>query len=234
MARIKLNSLLADLRGRFGSVVVSSNRSGFYVRVLKTPTNPRSTLQSSNRLNFGRLVYGWNLLSPADRALWATFAARADNERLDWFGDGYFPTARDQYISVNTLRIAAGLAITDTAPTTDRPAALPAMSGGIDATGAFTSYIDNDAAFDASIEYVHAAVSIATNPGRATPRLPFKYVGLNATSGTWPWEIQTALDGLYGYMAQSGTWWLALTPVSDVCRLGTTVYISAPMGEEYP
>lgn len=234
MARIKLNSLLADLRGRFGSVVVSSNKNGFYVKTLKTPTNPRTVLQSNHRLNFARLTYGWNLVSAPNKALWLTYSQRADNERLDWFGDPYYPDSRAQYISLNLMRIAAGLAVTDTPPTTDRPADLPDMLAGIDASGGFDSYVDNDAAFDASIIYVHLAVSIATNPGRETPPTPFKFVGINPVSGTWPWVIQTELDTLYGYMAQTGTWFMAISPVSDDCRLGTTLYISAPMGEEYP
>lgn len=235
MAKIKLNSLLADMRGRLGSVVFSSNGAGFYASPLKTPVQPNSSLQSATRNSFSRLVKSWNLLSVSDRASWTAYAAQADTARTDWFGDSYFPNARAQFISINTARLLAAEDINATAPTGSLPAALPAMAAGVDPDGsAFTSYIDNSAAFDASILAVHAAVSITASPGRGTPITPYRVLGINPVSGTWPWEIDALLTALYGVLQDTGSWWLALTPLSDEYRPGTTLYINAPMGEEYP
>ena len=235
MAKLKLNSLLADLRGRFGSVVISSNRAGFFIKTLRTPTNPRSFSQSLHRSLFSRLVSSWSTLTPAERDTWVTFAARADNERLDWFGDGYYPSARDQFISIGIMRALAGAVFEPEAPTSDRPAALPDMLAGIDPLESlFTSYIDHDAPFDGSIAYVHAAVSITANHGRITPPVPFRFLGIHAVTDTWPWDIQAAFTALYGPTTAAGYWFLDLTPVSADFRTGSTIRIRALLGEEYP
>jgi hypothetical protein len=235
MAKIKLNSLLADMRGRFGSLVISSNSSGHFLRVLKTPTQPNTPAQSAHRNTFSVLVKAWNQISQSDRDDWATYAARPDNERFDWFGDGYFPSSRAQFISLNILRIASAQVIAETPPTTDKPAALPTMSAGVDAAAtAFTSYIDNDADFDASIHLVSAYVSISSNPGRNSPVFPYLYLGFNLVSGTWPWEIQDALGDLYGIIRAQGNWFMRLVPVSSDYRYGTALYLNAPLGQETP
>ena len=235
MAKVKLNSLLADMRGRLGSVVFSSNAAGFHVRTLKTPSQPNTARQSAQRNLFSRLVGAWNLLSSTDRADWTTYAAQVDNVRADWFGDPYYPNARAQFVSINTARLQNADSITETPPAGALPSPLPSMGAGVDPSGAvFSSYIDALAAFDASILYVHAAVSLVSSPGRNTPISPLKFLGINPVSGTWPWEIDAALTTLFGPFPQTGSWWLALTPLSDEYRPGTTLFINAPIGEEYP
>lgn len=235
MAKIKLNSLLADLRGRLGSTVFSSNGSGFYAKPAAAPAQPNTSAQSLSRNRFSRLVSSWNLLTPAQRAGWTSYAAQVDNARTDWFGDTYYPNARAQFLIINTYRLLAGTTITDTAPTGALPAALPAMAAGVDPDGSgFTSYINHTAAFDASILAVHAAISITSSPGKNTPILPYKVLGINPAAGTWPWEIDGLLTTLYGYILDTGTWWLVLTPLSSEYRPGTPLYISALINSEYP
>lgn len=235
MAKVKLNSLLADLRGRLGSVVFSSNAAGYHCRVLKVPTRTPTAAQSAIRTRFSSLISAWNLLTPTERGLWTTYAAQVDNVRYDWFGDPYYPNARAQFLSINTARLQVGDSITATAPTGTLPAALPTMSAGIDPSGvAFTSYIDNDAAFDASIDMVHCAVSITNSPGRGTPILPYKYLATHETSDTWPFEIDDLLTALYGSLLVSGSWWLTLTPLSSEYRPGTATVLTAAIGEETP
>lgn len=233
MAKIKLNSLLADVRGRLGSVVFSSNAAGFHCRVLKAPSGSVSVLQNNQRTRFSRLVSSWNLLTPAERALWTTYAAQVDNVRYDWFGDPYYPNARAQFFSVNTARLLNGDTITATAPTGSVPAPLPAMGGGVDPSGvSFTSYVSNLAAFDASIMYVHIAISVTNSPGRSTPILPFRFVLIQPTASGWPVEIDAELSAIYGNIAQSGSWWFSLTPLSSEFRPGTVSLVSDEIGQE--
>lgn len=233
MAKIKLNSLLADVRGRLGSVVFSSNAAGFHCRVLKAPAASVSVLQNAQRTRFSQLISAWNLLTPAERALWTTYAAQVDNVRYDWFGDPYYPNARAQFISINTARLLNGDTITATAPTGSVPSPLPSMSGGVDPSGvSFTSYVDHMAAFDASITYVHVSVSITNSPGRGTPILPFRFVLIRPTASVWPVEIDTELKAIYGYVLNAGSWWLSLMPLSSEYRPGTVSFISAEIGQE--
>lgn len=235
MAKIKLSSLIADLRGRLGTLVVSSNGAGGYLKPLKIPVNPRSSKQTSARDMFARLCWSWSKLSASDRADWSTYAAQSDNTRYDWFGDPYLPSARAQFFSINTARLWAGESVAETPPTGALPAVLPSMGGGIDTIAAtFDSYISALAAFDASILWVHAALSVVSLTARTTPALPFRVIGIHATSGTWPWVVQSEVADITGSVPNNGSWWLALTPLSDEFRPGSTTYLNAPLGQEVP
>ena len=233
MAKLKLNSLLADMRGRFGSVVISSNATGNYVKVLVSPKQTVTYQQSIIRSRFSTLITAWNQLTALQRNDWKTYSLQADNERLDWFGDPYYPNARAQFISINLARSSNGETIAESPPAGNLPAALPTMNGGVDPSGvAFDSYIDHDGAFDGTIKYVYVGVSITPKPGRGTPIMPYKFLGIKDVSGAWPWLIQSTLDDLYGVVSSVGSWWLSITPLSDEYRPGTTSYINAAIGTE--
>jgi hypothetical protein len=233
MAKIKLNSLLADIRGKMGGSVFSSNGAGYYVKVLTPPVNPRTPGQSTRRAQFAFLVRAWNFLSTGERDAWTDYAAQPDNTRQDWFGDPYLPASRAQFIIVNTLRLQAGMDYTVTPPAGSLPATLPTFSAGIDPQeDNFTSYIDPDAAFDASIEYVHASFCCVSSPSRYTPVLPLRFMAVYPATGPWPWLINQYVLDTYGAILTSGRWFIELTPVSDECRTYTAVRMSAALGEE--
>lgn len=235
MAKLKLSSLLADMRGRLGSVVISSNGAGGYLKPFRAPTQPRTQRQTDQRARFSQLTWTWGQLSPENRALWTTYALRPDTVRYDWFGDAYYPNARAQFVSLNMARLLAGQDVTEAPPTSDLPAALPAMMAGIDPGGTvFSSYIDFDDSPDESILWLHAAVSLVSSDGRNTPILPFRFVGIHAVSDTWPWDIQSLIAALAGPMPNTGTWYLELTGLSEDFRPGPISHLSALMGQEYP
>lgn len=233
MAKLKLSSLLADLRGRLGNAVISSNGAGGYVKSFKVPRNPRSAAQLSARDNFSRLTWAWSTISTTNRALWSSYAADPSNVRYDWFGDPYFPTARAQFISINTARLLAGADVIETPPTGGLPAILPAMQGGIDPSGLlFTSHLTALDVFDASIFAVHVLTGYTSSVARVTPPLPLRFLGIHETGATWPWEFQTEIIDLFGSIPAQGSWWMQVTPLSDEFRPGSTITISAPLGEE--
>lgn len=235
MARVKLNSLLADIRGRLGSVVFSSNAAGFTCSVYHPPVNPQTPSQSASRSVFSLLISSWNLLSPADRALWAAYSARPDNERLDFWGDPYYPSSRAQFISLNTARLQAGMDILETPPTSDLPLPLPAFEGcvypGSSASDSFLNPLDS---FHASIAYVHASVSLSYSPGRVTRSMPFKFIDLPVVGYSWPYLFTSFLSSSFGPVLSSGSYWFQLYPVSSDFRFGTAAYYSSPIGEEFP
>lgn len=233
MARIKLTSLLADVRGRLGNTVFSSNGSGFYVKDMRSPINPRSPGQSLVRSDFSFLVKNWTLLTPSDRNTWTVYAARPDTVRYDWFGDPYYLSARAQFISINTGRLQAGLDYTATAPTGDLPLDLPTFSCGIDPQEVnFASYCDPDAAFDASIAYVQVHFCCVTSPARMTPVLPLRFLGVQAYDYAWPWNFNGLVLQAYGAMPTYGRWFLSFTPFSLECRPGTVLRYTDALGTE--
>ena len=233
MARIKLNSLLADLRGRYGTTLFSSNGAGFYARPLSLPRNPRTIKQQTARGNFSTLISQWNALDVANKALWTTYAARADNERLDWFGDPYFPSNRSQYISLNTLRLTAGYPPVDEPPTTDRPDPLPQMKAMFSPTGSpDDSYIDAPDPFSPTIAFVAVYLSAWLRPGRLSPVTPPRWLGLFDVSYFGPIDVQSESEALFPFVSDAGRFAFYFNPVSSDFRLGTQVFCTAAFGEE--
>ena len=233
MARIKLNSLLADLRGRYGTTLFSSNGAGFYARPIVIPRNPRTLKQQTTRGIFSTLISRWNTLDSTDKDLWTTYAARPDNERLDWFGDPYFPTNRQQFISLNTLRLISGNLPVDEPPTSDRPNPLPQMKAMFSPTGTpNNSYIDAPDPFHVSVFYVAVYLSAWLRPGRLSPVTPPRWLGLYEATSFGPINVQSAAEDLFPYGSDPGRFAYFFAPVSIDFRLGTQVFCTAAFGEE--
>lgn len=115
MATIKLGGIVSDIRGSVGGLVFSRNRGGAYVRQRTAPINPKTALQSAIRAIIAQLTAGWgSLLSDAQRAAWAVFAANVPAKNK--LGDVIFLSGFNQYIKANTVLLNAGLAIVADAP----------------------------------------------------------------------------------------------------------------------
>ena len=233
MARIKLSSLLADLRGRYGTTLFSSNGAGFYARPIVIPRNPRTIKQQTARGIFSSLISQWNALETTDKALWTIYAARPDNERLDWFGDPYYPSNRAQFISLNTLRLTAGYPPVDVPPTTGRPDPLPQMKAMFSPAGApDDSYIDAPDPFQPNNAFVAVYLSAWLRPGRLTPVTPPRWLGLFDVADFGPINVQTAAEALFPYGSDPGRFAFWFSPVSPDFRIGTQVHCTEAFDSE--
>lgn len=233
MAKIKLNSLLADLRGKLGTCVFSSNGSGYFVAQPKVGRQPRTPEQQNVRAIFAMLCGQWNALSIEDKELWTTYAERPDNERSDWFGDPYYPSNRSQYVSLNITRVWAGADTTDTPPTSDLPAPLPSMSAMFSASNdPVASWINNNDDFDASIEYVHVLLSAWPRPGRLSPVLPAKFLGCAPISIFGPVDISGVSSELFPLGGLTGRWYMEMRSVSADFRVSAPITLTAAFDEE--
>lgn len=233
MARVKLNSLLADLRGRLGSVVFSSNASGGHCYIYTPPIRRKNSRNASPELFFSTLVSSWSYLTPIQRAAWSTYAQQADNERQDWFGDPYFPSSRAQFISINMARLQSSYALTAVPPAGALPAPLPAFSAGVfSSSDVSDSYIDPNTAFDPSISYVYVSGVIAFSSARTTPPSDPHFFSIIPVTDPWPLVLNSYFSAVYGVVPDSGAWWIRLYPVSSEFRFGTGVYYTAAIGEE--
>ena len=67
------------LTGKVGSIVYTGNRQGTAVRMLVTPANPNTALQSSQRAKFAAAAKAWKGLANAAQLTWKTFAATLKN-----------------------------------------------------------------------------------------------------------------------------------------------------------
>lgn len=107
--------LLSEASGSIGGLVFSHNKGGLYIRARTIPTNPGSPAQDVIRAAFGALVAAWvEVLTEAQREAWRYYAA--GTPLLDPLGDVRTVTGMNMYLRCNTLRMAFGFPVQDTAP----------------------------------------------------------------------------------------------------------------------
>ena len=120
MAKLDSTSVLAGSRGRVGGVVVSSNRSGGYLRPWFMPRVPRTPDQQAWVAKWNSWIQIWKGLSDTDKGLWTTASALPVWTRTDWFGQLYQPNGMNLWLIVAAMR-DAGLPIVTTPPSGSAP-----------------------------------------------------------------------------------------------------------------
>jgi len=117
MALIKTSGLVSAISGKVGGSVYSRNRYGAYVRNWAKPVNPNSDAQQKVRADMGSVVSDWfNVLSAAQRAAWAVYAAAVNfTNRL---GETITLTGFNHYVRSNIARLNNLMTSVSAGPTT--------------------------------------------------------------------------------------------------------------------
>lgn len=113
MAKIQFGTVITDMRGKQGGVVYARNRYTNYSRNKTSPVNPGSAKQSQIRVAFASLSSGWRALTLAQRNAWAALAATSAKTNV--FGQSFFYTAQNMYMSLNGVLLSLGLPINNLA-----------------------------------------------------------------------------------------------------------------------
>ena len=112
--KIKWGALVVDGRGKLGGHVAAQNRGGSYLRTKVTPSNPRSTYQTSIRNLFGTISAGWSGLSAAVLLAWNSAVDDWTNTNI--FGDIKKPSGKALYQKLNQNAQVAGYPAVGTPP----------------------------------------------------------------------------------------------------------------------
>lgn len=103
--------------GSIAGLTYSHNKGGMYARARVTPTDPGSAYQTAMRNAFTAVSAAWsNTLTAIQRAAWGTYAANvAMTNRL---GETIYLSGQQHYIRANSIRLQAGIPLSNSAPTT--------------------------------------------------------------------------------------------------------------------
>src|SRR5882672_6567831 len=104
--KLKFGAIVADGRGKIGGHVMSKNRGGAYMRTKVTPSNPRTSFQSTVRSNLTTLSQGWRALSASAIAAWN--GAVSNFTGTDIFGDIKTPSGLNLYVKLNANLLEVG------------------------------------------------------------------------------------------------------------------------------
>lgn len=128
MAKILMGTIVADMRGKQGGTVYSRNRYSNYSRNKTSPVNPNTTKQSAIRSAFGGLATMWRSLSLFDRDSFKALAQQM--QKTNVFGNTFYYTGQNMFMSMNTTLLGMGLPIVTTAPV--EPPVIPAIEWPVD------------------------------------------------------------------------------------------------------
>lgn len=113
---VTLSQVYDKIRGKLGnSVVLYPSGGRQFQRSYAIPTNPQSTAQTAIRAIFAQVSTAFPLIDGTERAGWDTM--NSNHLKTDPDGKAYKVGAKGWYTAVNALRLLAGQAINDTAPT---------------------------------------------------------------------------------------------------------------------
>lgn len=118
MALVTPGPVATVVSGRIGGTVWNAaGGPGPTCRALRIPKNPRSSFQVNSRTHLGFLTTAWrDSLSQAQRDAWDAYAAATDI--VNRIGDTVQISGIAHYVRTNGARLAFGLAVDDTAPST--------------------------------------------------------------------------------------------------------------------
>lgn len=169
---------LAGASGSRGGSVSARNRGGNYMRQRVTPVNPRTANQIGARARLGALSAAWrDALDDAQRTAWQAYA---DSLSLtDPLGQAIRLTGLNAYVRGNSLRLQAGLARLDTAPTDTGSATFTPDVEGITCTEAQCTipYAAGDSWASAAGGALLVYISDPVSPARNYP-VPVRFEGL--------------------------------------------------------
>jgi hypothetical protein len=106
MAKIKLGSNIADIRGKLNGHVFSHNRGGNYIRNKVTPVNGRTTSQVLVRSRFAQYSQQWRTLTQAQISAWNSSVGAYQKTNI--FGDLKSPTGLQLFQKVNNNLVSSG------------------------------------------------------------------------------------------------------------------------------
>ena len=104
--KIKFGALVVAGSGKIGGQVASKNRAGAYLRTKVTPSNPKTTFQTTVRNRLATISQAWRALTAVNRAAWN--AAVNDYKKSNVFGDIKIPSGFNLYQRLNNNILACG------------------------------------------------------------------------------------------------------------------------------
>lgn len=123
MAIIKYGALVSGVRGTIGGVTFTAGKSGPYAKMWSRGANPRTELQSNDRLRMSLMPARWRALSDSEREAWDDWAALPANEQTNALGDAYYLSGWESFVRINVRLLRAGRSIRDDPPVESIPAA---------------------------------------------------------------------------------------------------------------
>ena len=173
MAILKFGPTVVGLRGTIGGITFSANKSSPYAKAWSRGSNPVAPLQTTQRGVLASIPALWRALTPAEQALWDTFAALPAQDLTNSLGETYSISGFGWFTKINVRLLVMGRADRTAVPAQSRPSA-PTITDiefpFDDGQTAFVSYAAGE--FDPDFDLV-LDIAQANSAGRLSPPSTF-------------------------------------------------------------
>ena len=170
MGRVNSTSQTADVRGKVGGTVLSSNQQGGYAKGFTPPRQVRTPAQQAQRANFAMLIQYWQSLGATTRAAWTATAKLPGWERHDWWGNAYTLTGQQLFLATATQLQRVGVGAFGAPPTAAAPPPPPPATAFLRCSGSSgPSLVSLTPPYSAGVAYVLLDVSYRIPLGADEP-----------------------------------------------------------------
>ena len=83
MAIIELNGFITGMSGKWGNVVISTDKNGIHARRYSKPSNPNTEKQREVRMQFSQLSKEWGKLTERQMYAWYEIARRTSYRKRE-------------------------------------------------------------------------------------------------------------------------------------------------------
>lgn len=183
----------------------SRNRYGQYVRTRAIPVNPASSFQGTARARLADAAAQYRELSDQQRAGWESLGLMMT--RTDSLGQQYTLTGAQAFVSVNSLKAAAGDALVDDAPALVTPEALLTATITLEDTPTFS------VAYTVTPLPANTRLFLFASPQRSAGRnyeSDYRLVAVTAAAAASPHNLAAAYEARFGDLALGNRVFLSL------------------------
>jgi hypothetical protein len=197
MAKIKLSSFIADMRGKINGHVASKGRYGNYLRNKVTPVNRNSVAQQGVRAAFTLITQSWKGIGEA--AIKAFNDESKNYARLNIFGDNLPLSGFNLFAKLNGNLLAIGEAPISAVPAHSPVQGVTSMSCEIDTNVMTLSMPSALGAGESAIVYATPPLSA----GKSFVKSEFRQIKVINTASTKDIVITTAYTDVFGVLPTS-------------------------------
>ena len=224
MGTVDPSSAGADIRGRVGGTVSSSNAQAHYVKAFVPPTQSRTPARQEQRRIFKLLSQAYAALDWVPRAAWMSCAADPAYARFDWWGNPYQLTGGQLFISVASDLLRVGLPVPTSPPDGASPPSPPTLTAELHhSRSALPSSISWDHPWAPGLDYTLIDVCYSRSPNPIVPPAPLSPFLHLTSASPHTTDITALMLSRWGLLPLNYTLFAQARPLTTDGRTGVGI-----------
>lgn len=199
--KVKFGAIVVAGSGKLGGHVFTKNRAGAAMRTKVTPSNPRTTYQSTSRAYLTTIAKSWAGLTEAQRQQWNS--ASTSFKKTNIFGDGVTPSGFNLYQKLNNNLLNIGQSVLTVPPSPAAVVGISALSVTAVHAGALTITYTTDSNAGAT-QYLEVWATESINAGKSFIKNKYRKIGSIVSTTVSPYVATVLYTAKFGAVGAAG------------------------------